>query len=140
MCLQPSSSRARSDPPSPTWDNLSRVTSTAALKTWHHQSFSPAQTVPSHESAFNHCPSFTDRYYGGTEFVDELERLCQKRALQAYQLDPQKWGVNVQPYSGTRVLTRARPATLASTCPGTCNQPAALSLQGHPPTSRCTQP
>ncbi|XP_010178031.1 PREDICTED: serine hydroxymethyltransferase, cytosolic [Mesitornis unicolor] len=41
------------------------------------------------------------RYYGGTEFVDELERLCQKRALQAYRLDPQKWGVNVQPYSGS---------------------------------------
>uniref|UniRef100_A0A6J0VBR0 Serine hydroxymethyltransferase n=2 Tax=Pogona vitticeps TaxID=103695 RepID=A0A6J0VBR0_9SAUR len=41
------------------------------------------------------------RYYGGTEFVDELERLCQKRALQAYGLDPQKWGVNVQPYSGS---------------------------------------
>uniref|UniRef100_A0A8C6JX86 Serine hydroxymethyltransferase n=1 Tax=Melopsittacus undulatus TaxID=13146 RepID=A0A8C6JX86_MELUD len=41
------------------------------------------------------------RYYGGTEFIDELERLCQKRALQAYRLDPQKWGVNVQPYSGT---------------------------------------
>uniref|UniRef100_A0A803SMI7 Serine hydroxymethyltransferase n=1 Tax=Anolis carolinensis TaxID=28377 RepID=A0A803SMI7_ANOCA len=40
------------------------------------------------------------RYYGGTEFVDELERLCQKRALEAYGLDPQKWGVNVQPYSG----------------------------------------
>ncbi|XP_030069171.1 serine hydroxymethyltransferase, cytosolic isoform X2 [Microcaecilia unicolor] len=41
------------------------------------------------------------RYYGGTEFVDELERLCQKRALKAYSLDPQKWGVNVQPYSGS---------------------------------------
>nr|XP_033770709.1 serine hydroxymethyltransferase, cytosolic isoform X1 [Geotrypetes seraphini]XP_033770710.1 serine hydroxymethyltransferase, cytosolic isoform X1 [Geotrypetes seraphini]XP_033770711.1 serine hydroxymethyltransferase, cytosolic isoform X1 [Geotrypetes seraphini] len=41
------------------------------------------------------------RYYGGTEFVDELERLCQKRALDAYNLDPQKWGVNVQPYSGS---------------------------------------
>nr|XP_034959146.1 serine hydroxymethyltransferase, cytosolic-like [Zootoca vivipara] len=41
------------------------------------------------------------RYYGGTEFVDELERLCQKRALAAYGLDPQKWGVNVQPYSGS---------------------------------------
>ncbi|KAK2533646.1 Shmt1 [Columba guinea] len=41
------------------------------------------------------------RYYGGTEFIDELERLCQKRALQAYGLDPQKWGVNVQPYSGS---------------------------------------
>ncbi|KAJ6655925.1 hypothetical protein lerEdw1_004510 [Lerista edwardsae] len=41
------------------------------------------------------------RYYGGTEFVDELERLCQKRALEAYGLNPQKWGVNVQPYSGS---------------------------------------
>ncbi|CAJ1075863.1 serine hydroxymethyltransferase%2C cytosolic [Xyrichtys novacula] len=41
------------------------------------------------------------RYYGGTEHVDELERLCQKRALEAYGLDPEKWGVNVQPYSGS---------------------------------------
>ncbi|XP_069338047.1 serine hydroxymethyltransferase, cytosolic [Eulemur rufifrons] len=41
------------------------------------------------------------RYYGGTEFIDELETLCQKRALQAYNLDPQRWGVNVQPYSGS---------------------------------------
>ncbi|CAH2307709.1 serine hydroxymethyltransferase, cytosolic [Pelobates cultripes] len=41
------------------------------------------------------------RYYGGTECVDELERLCQKRALEVYGLDPQKWGVNVQPYSGS---------------------------------------
>uniref|UniRef100_A0A2K6EJL8 Serine hydroxymethyltransferase n=1 Tax=Propithecus coquereli TaxID=379532 RepID=A0A2K6EJL8_PROCO len=40
-------------------------------------------------------------YYGGTEFIDELETLCQKRALQAYNLDPQCWGVNVQPYSGS---------------------------------------
>ncbi|XP_032896740.1 serine hydroxymethyltransferase, cytosolic [Amblyraja radiata] len=41
------------------------------------------------------------RYYGGTEFVDEVERLCQKRALDLYSLDPEKWGVNVQPYSGS---------------------------------------
>lgn len=54
------------------------------------------------------APSFTGRYYGGTEFIDELERLCQKRALQAYGLDPQKWGVNVQPYSGNRMLKRAQ--------------------------------
>ncbi|XP_059991315.1 serine hydroxymethyltransferase, cytosolic isoform X2 [Lagenorhynchus albirostris] len=40
-------------------------------------------------------------YYGGTEFIDELEVLCQKRALQVYGLDPQGWGVNVQPYSGS---------------------------------------
>jgi hypothetical protein len=45
-------------------------------------------------------PASLRRYYGGTEFIDELETLCQKRALQAYHLDPQCWGVNVQPYSG----------------------------------------
>jgi len=41
------------------------------------------------------------RYYGGNEIVDQVEELCQTRALQAYGLDPAKWGVNVQPYSGS---------------------------------------
>ena len=41
------------------------------------------------------------RYYGGTQYYDELELLCQKRALQAYGLNPEEWGVNVQPYSGS---------------------------------------
>ena len=41
------------------------------------------------------------RYYGGTELVDKIELLCQQRALDAYRLDPAKWGVNVQPYSGS---------------------------------------
>ena len=41
------------------------------------------------------------RYYGGNEFIDQIELLCQKRALEAYHLDPEKWGVNVQPYSGS---------------------------------------
>lgn len=41
------------------------------------------------------------RYYGGNEVVDQVEILCQKRALEAYGLDPEKWGVNVQPYSGS---------------------------------------
>jgi len=40
------------------------------------------------------------RYYGGNEFIDQSELLCQKRALEAYNLDPEKWGVNVQTYSG----------------------------------------
>jgi len=41
------------------------------------------------------------RYYGGNEFIDMAERLCQKRALEAFKLDPAKWGVNVQPLSGS---------------------------------------
>ena len=41
------------------------------------------------------------RYYGGNQFIDELETLCINRALQAYRLDSNKWGVNVQPYSGS---------------------------------------
>ena len=42
-----------------------------------------------------------ERYYGGNEFIDMAERLCQKRALEAFRLDPAKWGVNVQPLSGS---------------------------------------
>ena len=41
------------------------------------------------------------RYYSGNEFVDANERLCQERALKAFHLDPAKWGVNVQPLSGS---------------------------------------
>lgn len=41
------------------------------------------------------------RYYGGAEIVDQIELLCQKRALTAFSLDPNLWGVNVQPYSGS---------------------------------------
>nr|CAD7608180.1 unnamed protein product [Timema genevievae] len=41
------------------------------------------------------------RYYGGNEFIDEIELLAQSRALEAYNLDPKEWGVNVQPYSGS---------------------------------------
>jgi glycine hydroxymethyltransferase len=41
------------------------------------------------------------RYYGGNEFIDQIEILCQKRALEAYRLNPEEWGVNVQPYSGS---------------------------------------
>lgn len=41
------------------------------------------------------------RYYGGNEHIDKVEILCQTRALQAYGLDPNEWGVNVQPYSGS---------------------------------------
>ncbi|XP_068853741.1 serine hydroxymethyltransferase, mitochondrial [Aphelocoma coerulescens] len=41
------------------------------------------------------------RYYGGAEVVDQIELLCEQRALEAFDLDPTRWGVNVQPYSGS---------------------------------------
>jgi len=41
------------------------------------------------------------RYYGGNEYIDQIESLCMDRALGLYGLDPDEWGVNVQPYSGS---------------------------------------
>ncbi|ETN45373.1 serine hydroxymethyltransferase, cytosolic [Cyphellophora europaea CBS 101466] len=41
------------------------------------------------------------RYYGGNQHIDEVELLCQKRALEAFHLDPEQWGVNVQCLSGS---------------------------------------
>jgi glycine hydroxymethyltransferase len=41
------------------------------------------------------------RYYGGNQVIDKVEELCRKRALETFHLDPEKWGVNVQPYSGS---------------------------------------
>ncbi|KAH9958038.1 glycine hydroxymethyltransferase [Russula dissimulans] len=52
------------------------------------------------------------RYYGGNEWIDELEILCCKRALQAFHLDPAIWGVNVQPYSGSTANFAALTALL----------------------------
>lgn len=41
------------------------------------------------------------RYYGGNEEIDKIESICRNRALQAFSLNPEKWHVNVQPYSGS---------------------------------------
>ncbi|XP_054281933.1 serine hydroxymethyltransferase-like [Macrosteles quadrilineatus] len=41
------------------------------------------------------------RDHGSNRYLDRIEHLCQERALQAFNLPPTEWGVNVQPYSGT---------------------------------------
>ncbi|KAI1476097.1 hypothetical protein K445DRAFT_321275 [Daldinia sp. EC12] len=41
------------------------------------------------------------RYYGGNQHIDQIELLCQRRALQTFHLDPEQWGVNVQCLSGS---------------------------------------
>lgn len=41
------------------------------------------------------------RYYGGQEYIDKLEILCQERALKLFKLKKDLWHVNVQPLSGS---------------------------------------
>jgi glycine/serine hydroxymethyltransferase len=57
------------------------------------------------------CPQYSEgypgaRYYGGNEFIDMAERTCQERALKAFKLDPEQWGVNVQ-VRGSRLVASA---------------------------------
>jgi glycine hydroxymethyltransferase len=42
-----------------------------------------------------------NRYYGGNEYVDELDDLTRTRALKLFKLSPQKWSVNIQGLSGS---------------------------------------
>lgn len=41
------------------------------------------------------------RYYAGNQVSDRVERLAQDKVLELFGLDPEEWGVNVQPYSGS---------------------------------------
>lgn len=47
------------------------------------------------------------RYYGGNQYIDQIENLAISRTLKAFNLNAEEWGVNVQPYSGS-------PANLAA--------------------------
>lgn len=42
-----------------------------------------------------------ERYYGGNEYVDELEDLTKERALKLFRAPKSKWHVNVQALSGS---------------------------------------
>eukprot|EP00049_Salpingoeca_infusionum_P017865 m.354705 g.354705 ORF g.354705 m.354705 type:complete len:532 (+) comp17084_c0_seq1:307-1902(+) len=53
------------------------------------------------------------RYYGGNDYIDQVEDLCRTRALAAFHLDAEQWGVNVQPYSGSPANFAAYTGVLA---------------------------
>ncbi|KAM0667664.1 hypothetical protein ACQRIT_003189 [Beauveria bassiana] len=53
------------------------------------------------------------RYYGGNQHIDRIELLCQKRALEAFHLDSDKWGVNVQSLSGSPANLQVYQAIMA---------------------------
>lgn len=52
------------------------------------------------------------RYYNGNDVIDEIELLCEQRALQAFHLDADNWSVNVQPHSGCEANLAAYNALL----------------------------
>src|SRR3990172_5718575 len=41
------------------------------------------------------------RYYPGNTYADQVEKIAQSRALKLFKLSPEKWHVNMQPYSGS---------------------------------------
>lgn len=41
------------------------------------------------------------RYYGGQEYIDQIEELAIERGLKVFGLSAKKWHLNVQPYSGS---------------------------------------
>lgn len=56
------------------------------------------------------------RYYGGNQHIDAIELTCQKRALETYRLDPEKWGVNVQALSGSPANLQVYQAIMRRAC------------------------
>jgi len=52
------------------------------------------------------------RYYGGAQYVDQIENLCRERALQAFSLNPSEWAVNVQPYAVSTAMLSVYTALL----------------------------
>ena len=78
------------------------------------------------------CNKYTEgypgnRYYGGCEHYDELERLCQKRWLQVFGVEG-AYHCNVQPHSGSQANYAAYMSVLK---PGDCILSMSLDNGGH---------
>jgi glycine hydroxymethyltransferase len=68
------------------------------------------------------------RYYGGNEYIDKIESLTQQRALAAFGLSAEEWGVNVQALSGSPANFAVYTALLG---PGKKLMGLSLSHGGH---------
>jgi len=78
------------------------------------------------------CNKYTEgypgnRYYGGCEHYDELERLCQKRWLRVFGVED-TYHCNVQPHSGSQANFAAYMSVLK---PGDCILSMSLDNGGH---------
>jgi len=81
----------------------------------HHRQVNSIELIASENYTSDHvleclgtCPNrkyaegeIGARYYGGCEYIDEIELLCKKRALKAFHLNSEEWGVNVHCHSGS---------------------------------------
>jgi len=76
------------------------------------------------------------RYYGGNEFIDQIELICQERALKAFGVSKEEWGVNVQPLSGSPANLAVYTALLK---PGEKLMGLALSHGGHLTHGHCSE-
>ena len=68
------------------------------------------------------------RYYGGCEYVDQIEEIARSRALQMFGLNAEEWHVNVQPHSGTQANMAVYAAILK---PGDKVMGMSLDAGGH---------
>lgn len=68
------------------------------------------------------------RYYPGNAVIDDVERLCQTRALEAFGLSARTWEVNVQAHSGSPANLAVYSALVP---PGGRIMGLALDMGGH---------